>query len=534
MAVNINASLSSGVGITSDNSGAIQFQSNGTNTLFINTSGNVGIGVTPSAWSLTGGNIELPSSAAIGFSGPNGIISTNGNYNTNWIYKTTGAATYYQGTNGVHVWGNAPSGTAGTAITFTERVRIDLSGNLGIGTNAPQGKLEVAAGDIWISDNGNSNASQNYLYFANGSTRRAYIGGLFGTQAAGSPTELSFATNAGGADASERMRIDSSGNLLIGGTSTLDTAILMAKGRVRIGDHAYTSETSGMTTPTGTYNALNIRSLVTAASYSRYYALIAVNTAYAVSGNNPPTSLMLGGWTNGASYAGGIEWEPATTSLHFLTGASMTGFADANRKMTLDSSGNLGIGLTPSYPLDIQGNVSAFGWNIRGRASDNIAVGRFATNNNTETVRLRADADGTFGIYNTSSVTQALKVDSAQTLFFNSGYGSAAAAYGCRAWINFNASSGTPVIRNDGNVTSLTDNGVGDFTLNFTTAFPDVNYSVVGSANSLPGSAETPSTRANVTLTSTWSTSAVRFYTSFGASSTAANDASYACLAVFR
>lgn len=64
---------------------------------------------------------------------------------------------------------------------------------------------------------------------------------------------------------------------------------------------------------------------------------------------------------------------------------------------------------------------------------------------------------------------------------FDSGYGSAATAYGCRAWVNFNG-TGTVAIRASGNVTSITDNGTGDYTVNFTTAMPDVNYSITVSA----------------------------------------------------
>lgn len=55
--------------------------------------------------------------------------------------------------------------------------------------------------------------------------------------------------------------------------------------------------------------------------------------------------------------------------------------------------------------------------------------------------------------------------------------------YPCRSWVNFNG-TGTIAIRASGNVTSLTDNAVGDYTVNFTTAMPDVNYSIVGSAGS--------------------------------------------------
>ena len=49
--------------------------------------------------------------------------------------------------------------------------------------------------------------------------------------------------------------------------------------------------------------------------------------------------------------------------------------------------------------------------------------------------------------------------------------------YPCRAWVNFNG-SGTPAISASGNVSSITDNGVGDYTVNFTTAMPDVNYCI--------------------------------------------------------
>jgi len=76
----------------------------------------------------------------------------------------------------------------------------------------------------------------------------------------------------------------------------------------------------------------------------------------------------------------------------------------------------------------------------------------------------------------TEGGTEVMRLDSSANLQFNSGYGSVATAYGCRAWVNFNG-TGTVAIRGSGNVTSITDNGVGDYTVNFTTVMPDVNYS---------------------------------------------------------
>jgi hypothetical protein len=78
-----------------------------------------------------------------------------------------------------------------------------------------------------------------------------------------------------------------------------------------------------------------------------------------------------------------------------------------------------------------------------------------------------------------SAGTTGLTIDTSQNLAFNSGYGSVATAYGCRAWVNFNG-TGTVAIRGSANVSSITDNGVGSYTVNFTTAMPDANYSVCG------------------------------------------------------
>jgi hypothetical protein len=76
--------------------------------------------------------------------------------------------------------------------------------------------------------------------------------------------------------------------------------------------------------------------------------------------------------------------------------------------------------------------------------------------------------------------------DSSANFKFNSGYGSVATAYGCRAWVNFNG-TGTVAIRASGNVTSITDNGTGDYTVNFTNAMPNNLYSVVQGVNDDPG-----------------------------------------------
>jgi hypothetical protein len=77
-----------------------------------------------------------------------------------------------------------------------------------------------------------------------------------------------------------------------------------------------------------------------------------------------------------------------------------------------------------------------------------------------------------------------------------------------KAWVNFNG-TGTPAIRGSFNVSSITDNGTGDYTVNFTTAMPTVNYAVTGTHN---GSTQ----NLNPTVTAL-ATGSVTFYTSAGA-----------------
>ena len=70
--------------------------------------------------------------------------------------------------------------------------------------------------------------------------------------------------------------------------------------------------------------------------------------------------------------------------------------------------------------------------------------------------------------------------DASGNFQFNSGYGSVATAFGCRAWVNFNG-TGTLAIRGSGNINFIADNGTGDYTLNFANAMPDTGYCVDGS-----------------------------------------------------
>jgi hypothetical protein len=120
--------------------------------------------------------------------------------------------------------------------------------------------------------------------------------------------------------------------------------------------------------------------------------------------------------------------------------------------------------------------------------TNNVQVGQSVTATNNFTLYQPSSPDGTvrLGNGNSGSVTDVASFTSAGVFAFNSGYGSVAPAYGCRAWVNFNG-TGTVAIRASGNVSSITDNNTGDYTVNFTNALSDANGAVVISAGNAAG-----------------------------------------------
>jgi hypothetical protein len=126
---------------------SIGFRINNSNVALIDTSGNLGLGVTLSAWSGYGlPIIELPSGGTIVGAGSSATIGANWYYNSpNFIYKVSSGASYFIQSAGSHIWYNAPSGTAGNAITFTQAMTLTSAGNLLIGstTDDTANKLQV-------------------------------------------------------------------------------------------------------------------------------------------------------------------------------------------------------------------------------------------------------------------------------------------------------------------------------------------------------------------------------------------------------
>jgi hypothetical protein len=172
------------------------FITNNTTRMVLDSSGNLGLGVTPSAWG-SNGNLQM---TKLSFAPNDYSLGSNYYQSDTYRYATNDTAARLSFFNGGFAFLTAPSGTAGNAISFTQAMTLTAGGNLLVGTTTDAGRLTVSgtirtlAGDIELDS------------------------GQITTNSSANPLRL-------GVDGTERARIDSSGNLLVGNTSKLSGGI---------------------------------------------------------------------------------------------------------------------------------------------------------------------------------------------------------------------------------------------------------------------------------------------------------------------
>jgi hypothetical protein len=220
--------------------------STATEYMRLNSSGNLGLGVTPSAWNTAGAGKALQiinsgsrASALATYYGAVALMN-DAFYGTdnNHKYYSGAAAALYQQAAGVHSWQTAGSGTAGNTITFTQAMTLDASGNLLVGTSSPNWST---SGRGLVEINGSTTA---FLGLKTGNTGRAYFAAsATGTEILSETNPLLFTVNS-----AERMRIDSSGNFLLGATAFptgASSSFTTGGGDVYTNGNLYLGNTSG-------------------------------------------------------------------------------------------------------------------------------------------------------------------------------------------------------------------------------------------------------------------------------------------------
>ena len=307
----------------------------------------------------TGGSerarIDTSGNVGIGLSNPSSKLDVFGVARASTL-SLLGTTAFSEGTISQDInWGMYFKAASAAAVEFawassaaTERMRIDSSGNVGIGTSSPLGKLKVTVGDVAPAASGNMNTGVIYEV-ASGS--RAINFGVNNT-AGYSWINAAFSNNSGVPDnlvlmtgATERMRIDSSGYVGIGTaspSSKLDVNAMLA------------GYGGNLTSPVATITGANCAT--NGGGNLRVFA----NTSAAADVGG---SMVFGGYYSAqvasvdyAEIAG--RKQTGQTTGGYLSFSTRADLGDQTQRMRIDSSGNVGIGTSsPTVKLDVLGDA---------------------------------------------------------------------------------------------------------------------------------------------------------------------------------
>ena len=219
-------------------SGALTFYTalSGSNTerMRLDSSGNLGLGVTPSAWNSTSKAFQVSTFVSVSQQA-SGAANFGFNFyedaaNT-FKYSTTDEACRFSAlTTGGFGWFTAASGTAGNAITFTQAMTLDASGNLGLGTTSPKANSGYAT----LTLNNATNGGVVQFTQADTTIGQLFFDGNGGTLRTSGSTSLVFGTAN-----TERARITSGGEVYIAGTTDQGAYNLQVNGTGVWGAGAY-------------------------------------------------------------------------------------------------------------------------------------------------------------------------------------------------------------------------------------------------------------------------------------------------------
>jgi hypothetical protein len=470
----------------------------------LDSSGNLGINVEPVAG--YGKSIQLKQS--FGATGTflfqavdtdlqnlellNNALPPAGGYTAGYNYTHTGSsATKYASTGGNHIWYSASSGTAGSAITFGERMRITLTGNVGIGNTAPNSKL-VVAGTVAMG-NTTITGFANVTSTIQGGAGLTIAGALAGvtTAAMGNTTITGFAnvtsTIQGGAGltiagALAGVTTAAMGNTTITGFANVSTSVnsaMLTVGTSFIANSSQLTISSGgsavslsngtsnrITWGTGGVAAPTLTSYSAGTKLVLYDSVSAGSTGYAIGIDNSTMWFS----TNLITDAGGFKWYGGTTnymsanatilshtgSIHapifkdsdntafFFDGASTTNIntLSGNGKTALETAdGYLRINQSASFTNGIWTGSSnflnssgIFGWGSNGGTTSSRVYINGGTYNGTNVIAL----DGSNGRITALDVRAPIFYDSDDTTYYidPNGNGTRAAYLNGNLWIN--------------------------------------------------------------------------------------------------